>query len=155
VNGYDECRTYVEHLRVEHSHIDRSLEELQHLIAGAVDWSRQNPVPVLQAHLKQLREQLAHHFQEEEAGGCLEEAQSRSPCLSEDVRKLQAQHPGFLASLDGMIARAEALATQPTGLTELQAQFANFLHELHDHETEENRILLFGFGSTAMETLST
>lgn len=155
MNVNDDCRTYAEHLRIEHSHIDRSLEQLQHLIANTAQWSQENPAPALLAHLVQLREQLAHHFREEEEGGCLEEAQSRSPCLAEDVQKLQAEHAGFLKKLDGLIAGAEVLARHPAELTSLQTAFSGFLSELHAHEAEENRILLFGFGSPAMDTLST
>jgi Hemerythrin HHE cation binding domain len=155
MNGNDDCRTYVEHLRIEHSHIDRSLEELQHLLAQAVEWSKENPSPALLARLVQLREQLVHHFQEEEEGGCLEEAQSRSPCLSEDVRTLQAEHAGFLEALDRMIAEAELAGREPGGLQSVQKAFNDFLQGLHAHESAENRILLFGFGSPAMDTLST
>lgn len=155
MNVNDDCRTYAEHLRIEHSHIDRSLEELQHLIANTAQWSKENPAPALLAGLVQLREQLAHHFREEEEGGCMEEAQSRSPSLLEDVRTLQAEHAGFLKTLDGLIAEAELLAKQPTDLQPLQTTFSGFLHQLHAHEAEENRILLFGFGSPAMDTLST
>lgn len=155
MNENDDCRTYVEHLRVEHTHIDKALEELQHVLANAVAWSKENPAPALRARLVQLREQLVHHFQEEEEGGCMEEAQSRSPCLSEDVRTLQAEHAGFLTALDGMIAEAELLDRQPNDLQELQKSFGGFLQRLHAHEAEENRILLFGFGSPAMDTLST
>jgi len=155
MNGYDDCRTYVEHLRIEHSHIDHSLEELQHLLANTAQWSQENPAPALLARLVQLREQLAHHFREEEEGGCLEEAQSRSPSLSEDVRTLQVEHAGFLTALDGMIAKAELLVKEPNDLQGLQMTFKDFLQQLHAHEAEENRILLFGFGSPAMDTLST
>jgi len=155
MNGNDDCRTYVEHLRIEHSHIDHSLEELQHLLANAARWSIENPAPALLARLVQLREQLVHHFREEEEGGCMEEAQSRSPSLSEDVRTLQAEHAGFLMALDGMIAKAELLVHQPNDLQGLQLTFKDFLRQLHAHEMEENRILLFGFGSPAMDTLST
>ena len=150
MNGNDDCRPYVEHLRIEHAHIDHSLEELQHLFANAVEWSKENPAPSLLARLVQLREQLVHHFREEEEGGCMEEAQSRSPCLSEDVRTLQAEHAGFLMALDGMIAQAELLSKQPDSLQNLQKTFSGFLQQLHAHEAEESRILLFGFGSPAI-----
>ena len=155
MNGYDDCRTYVEHLRIEHSHIDHSLEELQHLLANAAEWSKENLAPALLARLIHLQDQLVHHFREEEEGGCLEEAQSRSPSLSADVRTLQAEHAGFLTALGGMIAEAELLARKPGSLQSLQKTFSGFLQRLHAHETEENRILLFGFGSPAMDTLST
>ena len=155
MNENDDCRTYAEHLRIEHSHIDRSLEELQHLIANSAQWNKENPAPALLARLVQLREQLTHHFREEEEGGCMEEAQSQSPSLIEDVQKLQAEHAGFLKTLDSLIAEAELLTKQPSDLQPLQTTFSGFLHQLHAHEAEENRILLFGFGSPAMDTLST
>ena len=155
MNGYDECRTYVEHMRIEHSHIDRSLEELQRLFADAAQVKKVNPTPTLLTRLVQLREQLVHHFREEEEGGCLEEARSRCPGLSQDVQTLQTEHAGILAALDGIIAESEMLAKQPTILQRLQMTFSGFLQQLHTHEAEENRVLLFGFGSPAMDTLST
>jgi len=154
MNGFDDCRTYVEHLRVEHSHIDHWLEELQQLLVAAPYGHEKHLAGELLAKLLQLKEQLVHHFREEEEGGCLEEAQSRSPCLSEDVRELQAQHHGLLQTLDGLIAQAQSLFAQPNDFENLRASFGNFLRQLHTHESEENRILLFGFGSPAMETLS-
>jgi hypothetical protein len=155
MNGHDDCRTYVEHLQIEHSHIDHSLEELQHLLANSIERSQANPAQALLVQLIQLRERLFHHFREEEEGGCLEEAQSRSPCLSEDVRTLQSEHPGFLTDLDGLITEAELLAKRSNGLRDLQKAFGGFMRRLHAHEAEENRILLFGFGSPAMDSLST
>lgn len=155
MNGNDDSRTYVEHLRNEHVHIDQALLELQHLFSQTVESKESDPALVLLAKLKKLRDELQKHFRQEEEGGCMEEARSRVPCLSEDVQTLQAEHAGFLATLDTMIAKAELIAAQAASIQELQAAFSDFLHQLHKHESEENRILLFGFGSSAMETLST
>jgi hypothetical protein len=155
MNVNDDSRTYVEHLRNEHVHIDQALLELQHLFAQTAESREADPACVLVAKLKSLRDELRKHFRDEEEGGCLEEARSRVPCLSEDVRALQAEHVEFLATLDEMIPRAEALVAQAATFQELQVTFSDFLHRLHTHESEENRILLFGFGSSAMETLST
>ena len=71
------------------------------------------------------------------------------------MRALQAEHPGFLTALDGLIAEAEAAVKDSGRLPNLQSAFSGFLHKLHTHESEENRILLFGFGWPAMDTLST
>ncbi|MFN0020204.1 MAG: hemerythrin domain-containing protein [Pirellulaceae bacterium] len=155
MNEDDDCRTYVEHLRLEHSHINHSLEELQQLLANESQWNKEIPTPALPARLIQLRELLVHHFREEEEGGCLEEAQSRSPNLSAGVRTLLAEHASLLSALDRMIAKAEVLAGQPGYLHILQVEFRGLLQQLHAHEAEENRILLFGFGSPAMDALST
>ena len=151
----EDTRTYVEHLRNEHVHIDHALQELQHIFSQTAESREADPAPLLLAKLKGLREELRKHFRQEEEGGCLEEARSRVPCLSEDVRALQAEHAGFLTTLDTLIAQAEPLAAQSGTIQNLQASFSDFLHRLHAHESEENRIFLFGFGSTAMETLST
>jgi hypothetical protein len=142
-------------LRNEHVHIDQALQELQHIFSQTAESRTADPAPILLAKLRALRENLGNHFRQEEEGGCLEEARSRVPCLSEDVRTLQAEHAGFLATLDALISQAEPLAAESGTIQNLQASFSDFLHRLHTHESEENRILLFGFGSTAMETLST
>lgn len=155
MNANDDSRTYVEHLRNEHVHIDQALLELQRLFSQTAESRESDPVVMLLEKLKTLRLELQKHFRDEEDGGCLEEARSRVPCLSEDVLALEGEHAEFLATLDTMIAKAEALAAQAATIHELQATFSDFLHRLHKHESEENRILLFGFGSSAMETLST
>jgi hypothetical protein len=155
MNTNDDCRTYVEHLRNEHVHIDRALLELQHLFSQTAESRESDPAAILLEKLKTLRLELQNHFREEDEGGCMEEARSRVPNLSEDVRALEGQHVEFLATLDAMITKAEALAAQAATIQELHATFSDFLHRLHKHEAEENRILLFGFGSSAMETLST
>ena len=92
MNTNDDCRTYVEHLRNEHVHIDRALLELQHLFSQTVESRESDPTAILLAKLTTLRDALRKHFREEEEGGCLEEARSRVPCLSEDVHALQAEH---------------------------------------------------------------
>ena len=153
MNSNDDCRTYVEHMRTEHAHIDQALMELQNLLSQAAQ-SREGDHSLL-ARLVKLRDDLRHHFRDEEEGGCLEEAQSKLPGLSEGVRKLQTEHATFLSSLDAMISKAEKLAGQSATIRDLQSAFGDFLRRLHAHETEENRILLLGFGSPAMDTLST
>ena len=150
----DDCRTYVEHMRNEHVHIDQSLLELQRLLSQAGEVREQTAAPLL-ARLKNLRADLQRHFVQEEEGGCLEEARSRLPRLSQEVGMLQAQHADLLASLDAVIVQAaEGLAAQTAELESLQAAYHEFQERLHAHESEENRILLLSFGSPAMESLS-
>jgi hypothetical protein len=59
----------------------------------------------LTRRLVQLRQELQSHFAEEEMGGCLEEAVSRRPSLSEISKRIVSEH----AILDGML---EHLVTQ-------------------------------------------
>lgn len=155
MNGNDDCRTYVEHLRVEHSHIDHTLEELRELLTSPAPGSADVSPPALLARLILLRDRLVHHFREEEQGGCLEEAQSRSPCLSEDVQALKTEHAGLLAELERIIAAANDLSQQSADFTSLRESFRDFLQKLHAHESAEERVLLMGFGSSAMDSLST
>ncbi len=155
MNGNDDSRTYVEHLRVEHSHIDHTLEELREFLASPAPGGADVPPPALLARLILLRDRLVNHFREEEQGGCLEEAQSRSPCLSEDVQTLKTEHAGLLAELERIIAAANALPQQPADFASLRESFRDFLQQLHAHESAEERVLLMGFGSSAMDTLST
>jgi hypothetical protein len=149
MNGNEDCRAYVAHLRLEHSHIDQSLVELQHLIDETIR-ARMFSAEIL-PRLTQLREQLVHHFREEEDGGCLEEALSRSPRLGTDVRILLDEHSQFVKSLDDLILQAKRLGLEPQKLEKLHNDFTPFVHALHEHEAEESRVLVAGFGSLALE----
>ena len=73
----EDTRTYVEHLRNEHVHIDHALQELQHIFSQTAESREADPVPLLLAKLKGLREELRKHFRQEEEGGAHRVVQDR------------------------------------------------------------------------------
>ena len=139
-----DCQPYVEHLHSEHRRLNESLRRISKSFA---DFGKHNPIPPphIVNTLVELRSDLAHHFAEEESGGCLEEAVSRCPSLSPSVNEVEAQHPGLLAHLDRIIQRAQA-TSRPGTVKSLHRDFEKFVNALRQHEGAENRILQLGFG---------
>ena len=141
-NDFDEFLPYVMHLRAEH----KKLSECVHRIEQ--HWSLQHqrlaPADALVAileSLEALRAELARHFEEEESGGCLEEAVSHQPNLSHVVTQLERQHPELLEQMDGMIERLRALSRLAASTADIKEDFRVFAEKLHAHEAAENRVL--------------
>jgi hypothetical protein len=97
----------------------------------------------LLAELSSLQSELRHHFEQEAAGGCLEEAAGPSPVLFHEATMLLQQHPDLLAELEGVIAHVQD-ADWP--VVTLRDKFKNFARQMHAHEAAENRLLAKGFG---------
>ena len=76
MRDYDECRTYVEHIIAEHRRLHRMLRLARSAIIASGGPDRDATGTDVTRVLRQVREELAHHFAEEEEGGCLDEAVS-------------------------------------------------------------------------------
>jgi hypothetical protein len=122
-------------------------ELLRRIDKSFADFAKVSPIPAprLVDTLVELRSELAHHFAEEESGGCLEEAVSRCPSLSPNAKEVETQHPGLLANLDHIIRQASP-TSQPSTIASLHRDFEKFAETLRQHEDAENRILHLGFG---------
>jgi len=96
--------------------------------------------------LRQVREELAHHFAEEEAGGCLDEAVSRCSSLSAEARRIEAEHPQVLEDLDRLIAQALDCDKSVEKQIALKRGFDELCQQLVAHEAAENVLLRKGFG---------
>jgi hypothetical protein len=96
--------------------------------------------------LQALRAELAHHFEEEESGGCMEEAVSHEPHLGPEATRLVREHPELLAQMDRLIKGLRALVRLTASADEVEQDFRNFTEKLLAHEAAENRVLKEGFG---------
>src|SRR5262245_50052025 len=104
--GHEGCEAYAAHLLAEHRrlHVMLRLARAAVLQSGGPD--RDATAKDVMRVLRQIRDELARHFAQEEAGGCLEEAACRCPSLSTQVRRVEAEHRTLLAELDKLIGRA-------------------------------------------------
>jgi Hemerythrin HHE cation binding domain len=138
---------YVDHLLAEHRRLDQLIRRT---LASLPCWEESDVsawTPRMVAGLEAIRRELAQHFREEEAGGCLEEAVARCPALSSEVRQIEGEHQGLLGALDELILSCQRL-TQPTARDAhaLGQELRALVHRLRAHEALENRIMQRGFG---------
>lgn len=132
-NDFDRCQGYLKHMDDEHKRLNLELRRLHgEMQSGA-------PRAAILADLETLRRDLAAHFREEEGEGCLDEAVSRCPSLSHEVRAIEAEHGQLLEKLDGMIAR------QRLPDSDITAELESFMGAIDRHEAAENHVLQRGF----------
>jgi len=144
---YDECRCYVEHLVAEHRRLHRMLRLAQHAILGAHGPDRDASQADILRILRQVRDELAHHFAEEEQGACLDEAVSHCPSLSTESRRIEAEHPELLKDVDRLIAEAQDGDQSVESRIALERGFDELCRQLNAHEAAENSLLRKGFGA--------
>ena len=145
---HDECRSHVEHLIAEHRRIHRMLRLAHHTIIGA-QGSEQDAAPAVVVRvLQQVREELEHHFAQEEGGGCLHEAVSRCPPLSAEAQRIEAEHPELLQDVDRLIAQVLDTDQSLQKRIALELAFDELCRQLDAHEAAENALLRKGFSIT-------
>jgi len=142
-NDFDEYRAYALHLSSEHRRLSTLVRQIETQMAKSTPIDRQN-VKQLGDSLKQLRAELASHFEEEERGGCLEEAVVRHPRLASEAGKTLQEHTVLLAELDRFIQSATVPKVAGPHGNSLE-EFTEFAGHLRAHEAAESRILHDGF----------
>lgn len=130
-----ECAAFVAHLRKEHQHLHQAIQDV--LEAEQIQFHE------FRKRLVRLRDELARHFQEEEEGGCLEEAVARCPALAEEVERLLLDHGKLLQDMDTLI---EQHACSGCSDGSWHAAFVRLTKDLLTHESAEDDILRRAFG---------
>src|SRR6188474_603770 len=141
MRDYNECRCYVEHLIAEHRRLHRMLRLARAAIVASGGPDRDAPGADIVRVLRQVREELDHHFAQEEAGGCLDEAVSRCPSLSAEAHRIETEHPQLLEGVDRLIAQALDSDQSVETRVALQRGFDNLCMQLNAHEAAENILL--------------
>jgi iron-sulfur cluster repair protein YtfE (RIC family) len=141
MNGYQStnCEALVQRLDAEHEAVRMRLARLHELLAQCTGEGGPCGMNV-RTEMAQLYDELRRHFQEEETGGCLEEAACRCPSLSHEVSRLEAEHRELLAQLERLM-RPLSSASEPVVLDD----FAAFEASLRAHEVREDRVVRHGF----------
>src|SRR5690606_34426338 len=106
-----DCLPILTHLHAEHRRLHRSILDLRKADGEGS--------PELLTLLLELREELGRHFDEEDAGGCFEEAMARCPPVATDVERLTAEHPYLLAELDRLLKRFDMRTKDPAWSADL------------------------------------
>jgi hypothetical protein len=145
----DNTHCYTDHVLAEHRRLHAMLRDMRAAIVHSTGPDEPQSFAHVSSILQRLQDELRHHFAEEEGGGCLDEAVSRCPRLSDEVKRVEAEHPEILAEIDRMIRDAGRLPPTTQNQLALQREFDELYRRLHDHEAAENRILAQGFGIAA------
>jgi hypothetical protein len=146
MRAYEECRCFVDHLIAEHKRLHRMLRAARSAIMPQ-DYCENVPCADIIKLLGNVRKELEHHFAEEEQGGCLEEAVSRCPSVSDEARHIEAEHPRLLESIDRLIAQAEDSDRSVEGRIAVAREFDELCAQLDAHEGAENALLRKAFGA--------
>lgn len=152
MRAYDECRCQVDHLIAEHRRLHRMLRVARNAIMPLGAATGNVPGADIVKLLGEVREELEHHFAQEEGGGCLEDAVSRCPSLSDEARRIKAEHPQLLESIDRLIAQAQDADRSVQGRIAVAREFDELCAQLDAHEGAENALLRKGFGTNVNGT---
>jgi hypothetical protein len=142
MRDFNDCKAIVEHMSTEHAQLQRAVLTIESELFAH---EKRDP-GMIRGALVQLRNTLVHHFEEEESGGCLEEAACQCPSLAHDVTIIQREHSGMLKLLDQLIARA-ARGCDGCNNVDFVESFARFAKTMRTHEAAETRILEQAFGT--------
>jgi hypothetical protein len=149
MKDHAEWTSYVNHLSAEHQHLHQTVQAVDAELRKD-DVVFEKLVPPLEA----LADELSHHFAEEEAGGCLDEAVSVCPSLSPQAEQLKAEHAELRQAAECIVQKGKASASglaqegaAPDGtILELREMFADFARRLLTHEHTESGIMRQAFG---------
>jgi hypothetical protein len=147
VNDDDQIRSYIDHLVAEHRRLHGVLRHLRKSLVYAVGPDEAPSFADTVRILVSLRDELARHFAQEEAGGCLDEAVSHRPQLSSEARRIEAEHPELLAEIDRLISQARQIEPTPVNQFALQREFERLFDRISAHEKSETELLRQGFGT--------
>lgn len=146
MRDYDECLPYVNHLVAEHRRMHGMLHQARTSILQSGGPDRDASVDDIVSALRHIRSELAHHFGEEEAGGCLDEAVCHCPRLAAEAKRIEAEHPVLLAEIDRLIAEALDSEQSVANRISMERDFEHLYRQLCAHEAAENAILRQAFG---------
>lgn len=137
-----DAQVYTDYLRLEHEQIHQALKGIERSLQddGHAPGNR-----LLALRLSQLRELLVRHFEQEDEGGCLEQAACCCPRLSAAVDRIAGEHKSLLRQLNELIA-----LTQPEAedASEFPQKLAAFSQRITAHDAAENMVLETAFGTT-------
>jgi hypothetical protein len=140
MNAYQTADS-VEHLVAEH----RRLHVVIRLAGSAIFHCggaarNRNPADILQV-LQNVREELAHHFAEEEAGNCFEEIAGHCTTLLAQARRIRTEHPELIRGIDKLIAQVADDRRTLEDRIAIEREFDCLCEQLFEHEAAENDLL--------------
>jgi iron-sulfur cluster repair protein YtfE (RIC family) len=142
------------HLATEHQALHQVLSDLEVNVAKLATMPKDLCLCQIRELAGKLRDELAHHFRQEESGGFMEEAVARRPQIGPVVDQLIAEHPVLIKSVESLIDACDAAAVGEVSCTKLRQEFEHVAKQLVDHKERENQAIQLGYNVDYSHLLS-
>jgi hypothetical protein len=146
MNGTTPCRALLEHLQQDHHQLNHELIAIGHELEELPERSAV-PAHVID-RLRRLCARLEAHFHDEECRGRLEEAASRAPSASHQVRQIETEHRLLVPALQKII---DAAASPAPSASRVAKEFAQYVARIHAHEAAETQFMQYALGGEASD----
>ncbi|MCC9607452.1 hemerythrin domain-containing protein [Blastopirellula sp. JC732] len=152
-NSYLNCSDdgFRHHLQEEHRQLNEELDELNACCLGQRNCDVQADWNKLRDRVHRLKDNIVHHFREEEEGSCLDEAVARRPTLAAEAREIEQEHPELLAELDGLISWLDQEPAMEATLQNAKQRLNSFADNLRRHEWREDALIRRGVGAFGVD----
>jgi hemerythrin len=137
----DECRCNAKYLIAEHRRLQRLMMRAHEAIVADNRPDPEATIAEVVRVLRQVRDELEHHFNQEEADGFLANAASHTPELTGEARRIRDEHPRLLETADALIAQAMDSDQSVQQRVALELAFDELRQHLDSHELAENVLL--------------
>jgi hypothetical protein len=142
---HEDCRTYIDHVRLLFRHIDQMVQRLKEKVNDAT-----GSVAACEdaRHLiADIADKFGAYVAEERGGGCIDEAVCRCPRLAPQEREINLQYPHvqrMIERITRMLAGCDVLGTSGREIYQEIEQLAAALSKL---ESDERYLLREAFGA--------
>lgn len=145
MSEHEDCRTYMDHIRLQHRRLHHLVETLRPLVCGAAGC--ESAFADAKHSLGELAEHFARHVAEEAGGGCVEEAVCRCPRLGAQAREVAAQYPQIQAEIAQIAAKFVGCARLGASSRIVEQELEQLARDLGRLESDERYILREAFGT--------
>jgi hypothetical protein len=145
MSEHEDCRTYMDHTRLQHRRMNQIVERLRPLIHGAAGCD--TAFVDAKQLIGDLADQFGRHVAEEAGGGCVEEAVCRCPRLSPQACELNAQYVQIQATIARIAARFAGCDRLGNSCRLVEQELEQLGRELCRLESDERYILREAFGT--------
>ena len=126
---------HFERIRHEHAEICKDIRRIRDAL------NDRDNVGAMALLLSDVRDELAEHFKNEEAGGYLDAATNYAPELTKRATELREQHTQLIAKISEIIDALTSPGLNAWDWDNVVAKTLGFLNLLLDHERAENKLV--------------
>jgi hypothetical protein len=142
---HDECRAYMDHIRLQHRQMQQLIERLRPLVHGAAGC--ESAFDDAKLLVGDLADHFARHVAEEEGGGCLEEAVCRCPRFATQARDVTEQFPRIQAAINRLAAKFTGCECLGSSSRMVEQELEQLARDLSQLESDERHLLREAFGT--------